>query len=1278
MKDKSHNRRALLMLAVVLVGALAISAMVMAAPVQIFEETDGIEQAQPGYSHRLIVQLQSPSLSELDTIPALADGRPDLAAPEAQAYISQLQTEQAAFVSAMQQALPAASVSTYINEAGEQIEATYQLVFNGIAVDPGGTSLVEARRALEALPGVKAVYHDFSYEPQLYASLDLINAQAAWDDLGGREDAGSGIKLASMDGGLHHDAPMFDGTGFAYPAGYPLGDTQNTNGKIIVSRAYFRSWDPPAPGDENTWPGENGTSHGTHTGSTAAGNVVQAEYAGTDVGTISGVAPGAYVMSYRMFYASVSNDGSFYTVEGLAALEDIVSDGADVLNNSWGGGPGSVGGQFDALDQALINTVNAGVFVSMSAGNAGPGHGTGDHPSPDYINVAATTSGGTYGAGRLAVSAPEPVDPDLQDIAFATASFGGNLAFGSTYTYTIKTAAAVDPLNVEGCAPFPADSFDGTMAFISRGACNFDVKVLNAQQAGAEVAVVYNNAGDDLVTMGCVDHCNDVTIPAYFIGQTDGDGVVAWYDTYGAASEATLDLTGFYVGNDPDIVAQFSSRGPGVGNVLKPDIAAPGVNIIAQGYAVGVTGEARHLGFGQVSGTSMASPHVAGSAALVREAHPSWTPAEIKSALMSTSQYMDIYNADGSPAQPLDIGAGRLDLTNVLDPGVFLDPPSLSFGQMITGTTSTISVTVTSAANATETYDLSTLYTGGGFTSTTTLPGFTVNPTSITLDPGESETVAVTFASADGMGLGDNQGYIVLEGDNGHNAHMPAWARVAPPASGDVLLIDNDFSYLLGLPDYRDYYTDALDELSISYDVWHADEYFGNDTTIPPAAILSTYEAIILFTGDNFYPDGSFTVSTPLTALDMDRLNEYANDDGVVIVMGQDATAVMNESFFAQSTLGAIALQDSVTNFQLPDRLILPLTSAPEAFENVSLDLTAPENFVGHITMPQDAPSLGNDFYMPLINNSGTSSNVAEQPTGSADFAYDLESNRLDYSVTISVTDPVTLTASHIHEGSYGVHGPVLYPLFSGSEYITSSFTFDGSVIIDDAHEAALLSGDLYVNAHTTAHPFSAVRGQILLDEGNDGANNQYYIDELETRPNSDPDPVPGVAYPYTPLLYYPGPYNIEDGTVAMAHRDQPTLERPGISFLGRAAFTSFGLEGVNNTASTTSRADLLQLLLDWAMDDPTVTIEDITADYDPTSPQTMLEATLASNISGIEGATYRWDFGDGSNYAGPYTSNLASHEYDSCGPYTVRVEATDTFGNTTIESEEITVVNCP
>jgi len=149
----------------------------------------------------------------------------------------------------------------------------------------------------------------------------------------------------------------------------------------------------------------------------------------------------------------------------------------------------------------------------------------------------------------------------------------------------------------------------------------------------------------------------------------------------------------------------------------------------------------------------------------------------------------------------------------------------------------------------------------------------------------------------------------------------------------------------------------------------------------------------------------------------------------------------------------------------------------------------------------------------------------------------------------------------------------------------------------------------------------------------------------------------------------------MDDGTVAMAHRAQPNLENPGIAYFGRSIYTSFGLEGVNNGLGGISREDLLSAFMDWAMDEPTVTISNTS--QPSAGQQTFFEANFASNIVGTTAVGYRWDFGDGSDYQGPYTSNQVGYQYEDCGTYTVRVEAIDTWGNHAIGELETEVIGC-
>ena len=476
-----------------------------------------------------------------------------------------------------------------------------------------------------------------------------------------------------------------------------------------------------------------------------------------------------------------------------------------------------------------------------------------------------------------------------------------------------------------------------------------------------------------------------------------------------------------------------------------------------------------------------------------------------------------------------------MDLTHVLDPGVILDPPSLSFGMMKDGDVKALTFEMVNISGAEERYELSTLYTGDGYDATMPLSGCEVTPRVMTLAPDQSAEVTVTFDSAQAASLGDNQGYLILAGDM-HEAHLPVWARIAPAVEmADVLLIDNDLSTITDLPDYSGYYTGTLEAMNLSYSIWDADSYFANPVTIPPAEILAGFKAVIYFTGDNYYPDGYFTVSTPLTELDSNILTEYANGGGTLIVMGQDVASVMasmdpdNAFFLYSAVLGAKFLQDSITGSTLPVLPILATSGAPMAF------------------------------------------------------------------------------------------------------------------------------GDL----------------SIACTEGGDGAANQFYIDEIALKPEKDPD-MPEHLAGFIPVLKYAGNSKQQDGVVAMAHRDQPSLEKPGVTYLGRSIYATFGLEGVNSDTGTTTRHELLERFLDWAWDEPTVAVEVV--DLPNASGLTTLKAVLQSDDLGLAASAYRWDFGDGTPIMGPYASKDATHNYRRTGLYRVRVEATDAYGNVAIGSEWVQV----
>ena len=162
----------------------------------------------------------------------------------------------------------------------------------------------------------------------------------------------------------------------------------------------------------------------------------------------------------------------------------------------------------------------------------------------------------------------------------------------------------------------------------------------------------------------------------------------------------------------------------------------------------------------------------------------------------------------------------------------------------------------------------------------------------------------------------------------------------------------------------------------------------------------------------------------------------------------------------------------------------------------------------------------------------------------------------------------------------------------------------------------------------------------------------------------------------YTPILKYPGTGATEDNIVAMAHREQPTLENPGIAYYGRSIYATFGLEGVNNTAGSTSREALLQAFLNWANDQPSVTISNTTV-VTNSSLLSTFAANFASSVAGTTAVSYRWDFGDNTAYASSGSSSVAGHTYQFCGDYTVRVEVVDSYGNYAVGSSPVSVTQC-
>jgi subtilisin family serine protease len=386
--------------------------------------------------------------------------------------------------------------------------------------------------------------------------------------------------------------------------------------------------------------------HGSHTAATSAGNAgVEASIYGIPRGVISGVAPRARIIAYK----GLGNLGGF-TSDLAAAIDQAVADGVDVINYSIGGGAGGPG----ADEIAFLFAADAGVFVATSAGNSGPGASTLGNPGtmPWLTTVGASTQDRTF---QGSVSSSDGWE-----------FFGASITGG---TDELPLVDAADYGN-ELCGPdvgFTGD-VSGKIVLCKRGDYDRVAKSLAVFDAGGAGTVLYN--ANDSQTQNTDNHWT----PTVHINYTDG---VTIKNYIAGTAEPVAQINGGEFTEIPaPWMAAFSSRGanPVAGDIIKPDITAPGVNILAAASPFPDPGFLPGELFQSIGGTSMSSPHVAGAFALLKQAHPDWSAAMAKSAIM-TSAFQDVMKEDGmTPADPFDMGAGHLDVGGKAIKGSAFEP----------------------------------------------------------------------------------------------------------------------------------------------------------------------------------------------------------------------------------------------------------------------------------------------------------------------------------------------------------------------------------------------------------------------------------------------------------------------------------------------------------------------------------------------------------------------------------------------------------------------------
>jgi len=627
-----------------------------------------------------------------------------------------------------------------------QVIREYDTVLNGVAVQLNGASL----DSLKAGPGVSLVEPSLTYAPTMNRSVGVINAPAAWAAVGGVAHAGAGIKIGVLDTGIDQTHPFLTDNTLTPPAGFPKfdpGNQQFTSKKVIVARVYFT-------GKPGSFTAQALQDHGTHVSGTIAGvNGTTAPANGKfpTVTGLSGVAPKAFLGNYNVFPGQTANATSHDIAQ---AIEDAVKDGMDVINMSLGGG---INGFQDQLTVASNRAANAGVVVAIAAGNSGPGVNTVESPGQAADAITACASTNNHFFGIPVIVAATTFGAAVGDFSAFNPAVTAQLA---NWNGTAATAAA--GAATQACTPIPAGTHTGKIVVIDRGTCTFSTKIRNARDAGASGVLVVNNAPGDPAAMGQDGTADQPATSAVMLAQNDRGAIRSAAATN---ASATANGTSFaeVLTNNQNFLAGFSSRGPTNLLDIKPDVCAPGVNVLSS-----VPGNR----FAMFQGTSMATPHVAGSSALLVQLHPDWTPAMVKSALVDTATRA----ANLGTTNPQNIGGGVINLAAATTTKAVLEPATLSFRKIEpeSGQSKTISVTLTNVSGASQTYTATAAVTVGASTGVVA----SVSPASVTLGAGESATLNVTVNADKAAASGQYWGRLTVTPATGAAVAAPLWVAI--------------------------------------------------------------------------------------------------------------------------------------------------------------------------------------------------------------------------------------------------------------------------------------------------------------------------------------------------------------------------------------------------------------------------------------------------------------------------------------------------------------------
>lgn len=723
---------------------------------------------------------------------------------QAQKYISYLEQKQTSFV---------AKASSKLGSSIPNLRS-YKYAINGLLTE---LTMVDAKKVSQ-MSEVAFIELDKITPLNTDTGPLLIGAGNVWNGTSGSSEfRGEGIIIGMLDSGINTDHRSFASTGDdGYTVVNPWGEdvyvgdcltnASLCNSKLIGVHSYSEITDAYSDAvfpveDQRPANGEDYNGHGSHTASTAGGNaLVDVPYMVNDflagnVGdgittsytftNMSGVAPHANIISYQVCLPGSTGDAFSGCLEAatLAAIDDAIVDGVDIINYSIGGTtPFSPWNS--SIEIAFLNAQAAGIFVATSSGNSGPAPFTTTKASPWYTSTASANHGNARvsSEGRTigGLTGGDTTPPAEINGGGINGAFTGGIVYAGDF---------VNPNDPEGdpaqcLEPFPDTTFTATQIVVcDRGAIARVQKGANAAAGGAGGFVLANIQGGSDTISG-----DFYAVPGIHISADDGDLLKTWLAT-GAGHQGTIsDSTLIRDTNTADQIASSSSRGPNVfSEIITPQIAAPGVSIYAaysDDQPFGNVNPGAPVDFAFLNGTSMASPHVAGSAALMTQAHPSWNPDQIRSALMMTANNIMLKQDGATAADAYDMGAGRVQVNLALNAGLVMSESQVNYEAADPAdggdpkTLNVPSMANSSCAGACSWTRTFTAVSEGSYAFTSSTEALTMEPTSFDALVGDSVSVVFTL-DVSGNNTGTNIYENVFINSAGQpELHLPVHALV--------------------------------------------------------------------------------------------------------------------------------------------------------------------------------------------------------------------------------------------------------------------------------------------------------------------------------------------------------------------------------------------------------------------------------------------------------------------------------------------------------------------